>query len=172
MGKPVQNRKLLLLLICLLLALSCSRANGPLEAGSLAPDFRADDLTGRTWFLNAELKRPVVIAFFATWCTPCKEEIPFLIDLHKAWGDRVSILSIVVDPENADKVNSMIAGLSIPYPMLMDPGGRIQATYGASELPATFLVGKNGRILSRYKGFGKEQQRNLSDTIQKLAGKP
>ena len=136
--------------------------------GKLAPDFRANDLTGRTIYLNAELKRPVVLSFFATWCAPCRDEIPYLIDLHRRFEGRATILCIVVDPENTDKVRSIASSLSITYPILMDEGQKIMESYGAGTLPSTFLIGPDGRIRSHFKGFGEAEAKALAASIERL----
>ena len=147
-------------------ASACSRSY--LAAGSTAPDFRADGLTGRTVYLNAELGRPVVLTFFATWCKPCMEEIPRLIELHRLFGGRLKILCIVVDPENKDKVRSIASALSIPFPMLMDEGQKIRSAYSIRGLPATFLVGTDGRIRSRFSYIGEAEARALADAVRRL----
>ncbi len=165
-------KKTSLLIIALFLAgFACSKSGVVPQAGKIAPDFRADDLTGRTWFLNAELTRPVVLVFFATWCDPCRAEVPLMIDIHKRFGDKVSFLCLVEDPENADKVRSLATGLNIPYPMLIDEGQKIMARYGIETLPATLLVGTDGRIHSAFKGFGPEEAKALAQTLDRLTGK-
>ena len=151
-----------------IVAAACSRSGSYLAAGSAAPDFRADDLTGRTVYLNAELSRPVALTFFATWCKPCVEEIPRLIELHRLFDGRLKILCIVVDPENKDRVRSLASALSIPYPMLMDEGQKIRSAYSIRGLPATFLVGTDGRIRSTFSYLGEAEARALADAVRRL----
>jgi peroxiredoxin len=148
----------------------CSKPGESFRAGSVAPDFRLNDLAGGTVFLNAELKRPVVLTFFATWCMPCREEVPFLIDLSGRYGDKIRILCLDVDPENIDKIRSIAAGLKIPYPILLDEGRRTAERYGVRDLPATFLIGTDGRIRSRYEFLGDAERRSLTAEIERLIG--
>lgn len=164
MGKPG-----IFTIALLLFALGCSTSDR--GAGTIAPDFRLNDLTGKTCYLNAELKeKPVVLTFFATWCTPCKEEVPLLIDLHKSLGNKITLLCVVVDPENIDKVRNFSTALSIPYPMLLDEGRKVMDRYGLSELPATFLIDTKGKIRSRFGPFGETESRSLRDDILRITG--
>ena len=160
-----------LLVVFLLVAAACSRSGSSPQVGSVAPDFRAEDLTGKTIFLNAELERPVVLTFFATWCAPCREEVSRFIELHDRLGGSAGILCDVVDPENKDEVRSFASGLDIPYPMLMDEGQKIRSTYGVWGLPATFVVGTDGRIQSRFTYVGEDEARALAETVERMVGK-
>jgi len=155
------------LVICFLLA-ACQRPSAPLSAGREAPDFRADDLTGRTVYLNAELKRPVVLTFFATWCAPCRDEMPLLSEVQQRFSDRITVLCVVVDPENAERVRSMTSGLAIPYPFLLDEGQGIMQAYGVQALPATFVIGVDGRVLSSFQVFGEDEQAALTELLTRL----
>jgi len=161
-------RSLPIIALLLLLPLACSNTGAPMEAGRIAPDFRAQDLTGRTVYLNAELKRPVVLTFFATWCEPCRKEIPLLIDLHDGMQNRITILCLAVDPENLDKLKSMSAELHIPYAVLLDEQRKIMDAYGVSELPSTFLIGTDGRIVSRFRGFDDAAAQSIVDMVRRL----
>ena len=163
------NKKLLVAVV--LVAAACSRSGSSPQVGSVAPDFRAEDLTGTTVFLNAELERPVVLTFFATWCAPCREEVSRFIELHDRLGGSATILCVVVDPENKGEVRSLASGVQIPYPMLMDEGQKIRSSYGVWGLPATFVVGTDGRILSRFTYVGEDEARALVETIERIVGK-
>jgi peroxiredoxin len=163
----VRKASILTLLILLALA-ACKSSDAPKQAGAIGPDFRAQDLTGRTRYLSAELTKPVILVFFATWCKPCRLEIPHLIELHKKIADKATILSLVVDSENVDKVRELASGLSIPYPMLLDEGGKIMEQYKVTELPATFLIGRDSTILSRYTHFGAPEVQELAARIESI----
>lgn len=157
-----------LLAVLAILAAACTGSDPLPRAGERAPDFRANDLTGRMVYLNAELALPVVLTFFATWCRPCLEEVPRLVDLHRRFAGRATFLCVVADPENRDKARAIAAGLSIPYPMLLDEGGSIRAAYAVRGLPATFLVGTDGNILSTFTYIGEDEARALAEAIERL----
>jgi len=144
----------------------------PLEAGITAPDFRAEDLTGMRYYLNALRGKPVLLTFFATWCEPCKAEIPLLTELARSHGDRVQIVCIVTDTENKEKARAIADALAVPYPMLMDDGEKIKQRYGVSVLPASFLIDSSGLVRSVYGALEEEDMKELRTAIEKLAAKP
>lgn len=164
-------RKVSVLFIALFFFTACNRSSVGLEPGKNAPDFRANDLTERTYYLSAELNRPVVLTFFATWCAPCKDEIPYLIELHNHFKNKIRILCIVTDAANKDKALSISKGLAVPYPMLMDDGEKVMTLYGVNTLPTTFLVGLDGRIITRYSSFGEQELKSLKEQINRVLKK-
>jgi len=123
-------------------------------------------------YLNAEIKRPVVLTFFATWCVPCRDEVPLLIDLHRRFGERVGFLCVAVDPENVDKIRSFVNDVNVPYPMLLDQDRKIMSAYGVDALPATFVIGVDGRIRSVFSRIGEQEARLLADELTRLLEKP
>ena len=168
MGRATTGKLLLFVLVVCLLPAACQRPSAPLSAGRVAPDFRADDLTGRTVYLNAELKRPVVLTFFATWCAPCRDEMTLLSEVQQRFSGRFTVLCVVVDPENAERLRSMAAGLATPYPFLLDEGQGIMKAYGVQALPATFVIGVDGRIHSSYLVFGEDEKAALTELLTRL----
>jgi peroxiredoxin len=156
--------------VALLSAISCNKAST--QPGAVAPDFRLNDLTGQTRFLNAELARPVVLTFFATWCAPCREEIPHLIDIHNRFPDRASVLCVDVDPENIDKIQSIARSFAIPYPILLDEGKKVMAAYGVQELPVTILITPDGRVASIFSTIGEREKKTLIEMVERIISKP
>ena len=164
----MKNARILFAVI-FLLAVSCGKA--PNQAGDVAPDFRLDDLNGQTRFLNAELARPVILTFFATWCAPCREEIPHIIGIHERFRGRATVLCVDVDPENIDKIRSIARSFSIPYSILLDEGKKVMSAYGVKELPVTFVIDVKGRIVSTYSTIGEREVKTLCETIERLPAK-
>lgn len=164
-------RKISVIFLALMLCVACNRATTGLKPGKIAPDFRANDLRGKTYYLNAELNKPIVLTFFATWCAPCKDEIPLLIDLQREYKNKVGILCIVTDAQNKDKAMSIAAGLSVPYPMLVDEGEKIMKLYEVDTLPTTLLIGSDGRIRSKYSSFRESELQSLKEQINRVLKK-
>ena len=126
----------------------CPPAGEPVEAGSKAlPDLTLNCLgSDSSRSLRALAGRPMVINFWASWCGPCKVELPLLARAHRASGDRVAFLGIDVQDASAEAWKSMTAA-GIDYPQLEDPRGITRAAFGwHSGLPLTVFVDERGRM--------------------------
>ena len=137
--------------LALLMTSACAKS-GAMEAGEAAPDFALQDLQGNKVSLSDFKGKVVVLDFFATWCPPCKEEIPDFIKLRGAYGSKgfamvgVALVSRKEAKEYADKVG-------INYPVLIDDGSA-SASYGPiRSIPTTFVIGKDSKIAKVYIGY-------------------
>jgi peroxiredoxin len=135
-----------------------SRAGG--EAVALlhkpAPDFRLPALDGHFVSLGAERgKRKVVVSFWASWCSPCRMELPVLRSFyertHKPDSD-FDIIAISLD-EDRDAAERMANELKLPFPVLLDPLQKSATAYGVWGIPALFIVDKSGRVTYSGSGF-------------------
>jgi len=91
--------------------------------------------------------RPMLINFWASWCGPCKVELPLLARAHREWGDRVAFLGIDVQDASAEAWKSLTAA-GVDYPQLEDPKGRTRADFGwTGGLPLTVFVDARGRMV-------------------------
>ena len=129
---------------------------GPLRVGSAGPSFAGWDLGGRLLTADQLLSpregdtQALVITFFATWCTPCREGLPSFKELDRAVGnDGVQILLIAVG-EDADKVSPFLDKLGIELPTIPDQFLKISEKFGLgsnnSSLPKTFILDGNGTV--------------------------
>ncbi len=120
--------------------------------GKPAPDFTLVDRQGKTWTLS-ELKGQVVfVNFWATWCAPCREEMPSMQELHeKLPKDKFKMLAILNndDPVLAD---SFAAKLGLTIPILDDQANTVGAKYGLTGVPETFIINKKGMVVRKYLG--------------------
>ena len=135
-----------------------SRATGqsaalPL-AGHMAPNFTLTDLQGRTVSLLSLRGRPVVINFFASWCPPCKMETPDLVNMYQQYGEKVQFLAVNMAPDDTlSRVQEYVRAFGVPYPVLLDSSGAVEATYGVIDIPTSFFIDSKGVIMSRVVGF-------------------
>lgn len=98
--------------------------------------------------------KALLVTFFATWCPPCIEEIPTLINLHKTYGpDGFSVVALSVDQAGASEVKKMIDKRSINYPVLMADSQTMQNFGGVYGIPVSFLVNKKGNVVKKYTGY-------------------
>lgn len=114
------------------------------EVGSLAPPFRGMMLDGAEFALEDWTGRLIVLNFWATWCEPCKIEMPELMEVAEARPD-VLILGINTG-EPVGHVRAWLAQEGIDLPILMDGDGRISAMYRLRGQPMSYIIGRDGRI--------------------------
>lgn len=123
----------------------------PIEAplvGNLAPGFTLDYLGGETVSLSDFRGSPVLINFWATWCGPCRYEMPFLQQIYDDWTDKGLVVLTVDIAENHDTVEGFMQELDLSLPVLMDRDQAVTKRYNVRNIPATFLIDKNGIIQS------------------------
>ena len=137
-----------LLLGATLLLSACNSAHPP-RIGSPAPDFTITD-AGQTVSLSQFRGKPVVLNFWATWCPPCVEEMPSLVQLHKELGDQVTILAVSEDDD--DKAyQQFIHDHNIDLLTVRDTK-RNNELYGSFKFPETYIIDRQGKIVRKFIG--------------------
>jgi thiol-disulfide isomerase/thioredoxin len=148
------KRYLCLALVMLLCALpGCSRTEKPALGGNAAPDFTLKDLSGRAVTLSSLRGNVVLLNFWATWCPPCREEIPSMMRLNKAMeGKPFRMLAVSEDAGGKDAVAGYFKESGASLPALLDTDQAVGGRYGLTGVPETFVIGKNGVILKKVVG--------------------
>jgi cytochrome c biogenesis protein CcmG/thiol:disulfide interchange protein DsbE len=137
----------------------------PVIAGEVAPDFSVQDLNGNPVSLTDYEGKVVLLNIWATWCGPCKEEMPSMERLYRQMeGEDFEILAVSVDAALGETDQQGNAGASkerlaefaseydLTFPILHDPAGRIQTTYQTTGVPESFLLDRDGVIHRRLAG--------------------
>jgi cytochrome c biogenesis protein CcmG/thiol:disulfide interchange protein DsbE len=128
------------------------------------------DAEGRA-ISNASLAGKVVLLnFWATWCGPCREEIPMLAALQTHYGDRLAIVGLSIDESPAEDVQAFAAGLGMNYPIVMSTRALEREFGGITAVPSTFVIDPQGRILQRHLGL--LQGPRTEHEVRVLAGLP
>jgi peroxiredoxin len=121
--------------------------------GRPAPDFALPDLDGNTVRLSDFGGRPVVLNFWATWCAPCRLEMPELEQAAADYAGRdLAVLTINQD-ETAEQVGDFFTEVGLTLPALLDAGGKVGVAYGAFFLPTTIIVGPDGIVSAIHRGI-------------------
>jgi cytochrome c biogenesis protein CcmG, thiol:disulfide interchange protein DsbE len=139
-------------LLMLFLAAACAPEVSVPTAGRAMPSFTAASLDGGAEVTFAELVgETVVLNVWATWCTPCRQEMPALERLHRLYGGRgLRVVAVSVDRAGAEgEIRDFVAEHDLTFDILHDPAGDIQRRYGLRGLPETFLIGPDG-VLRRH----------------------
>jgi peroxiredoxin len=129
-----------------------------LGLGQPGPDFALQDLQGQTVTLKSEAGHPVLINFWATWCVPCRLEMPAIerrFDEYRDSGFRV--LAINFD-EPADDVLKFRNELGLSFPVLLDPGGKVQALYKVRGYPTSYFIDARGEVAAVHIGLMSDAQ--------------
>ncbi len=118
-----------------------------------APTFQLKDVEGKELKLEAFRGKVVLLNFWATWCGPCRAEIPSLVELQKRYKDGLQVIGLAVDEENEGYVRSFAGTQGINYPVAMGtPDVRI-AYGGVGALPTVFVIDTEGRIVQKHVGL-------------------
>jgi len=112
--------------------------------GKPAPDFVLQDSKGKTWHLS-ELKGQVVfVNFWATWCPPCRAEIPSMQELQQSLPPKDFQMLAILSNDQADVAEKLAASIGFTAPILLDPDNQAAKAYGITGVPETFIVDKQG----------------------------
>ncbi len=123
---------------------------GQIEVGAVAPDFKAVDLaTNDTISLYDKYQGKVTLVnIWATWCEPCKKEIPALDSLYRALApEGLHIVAVSIDKAPPAEVKAFMAEFNVAFDVMHDQDGTIQQIYQTTGVPESFLIGRDGRIM-------------------------
>ncbi len=122
--------------------------------GKPAPEFTLETLDGKKMTLADLRGKVIVLNFWATWCTPCKVEMPWLIDFQKQYASQgVQIVGIAEDDSGKEKISAFAREMQVNYPILLDEGD-VADKYGNIEnLPTTFYISRTGTIVESASGI-------------------
>ena len=128
--------------------------SSPVVVGQQAPDFTTHDTHDNVVALQEYHGRPVVLNFWATWCVPCRQELPVLQAVYEAYRDKgLVILAISQDvAEKKETVRSYVTNLGVTFPPLLDPEGSIAAHYNIFLLPSTIFINPAGTVVAVHFG--------------------
>jgi peroxiredoxin len=151
-----------------IIAIAPSAVAGP------PPDFRLQDLDGNWVTLSEQLGEDVVyVTFWATWCVPCRREMPHLEALHQEFGDQgLTIIGVNTDPPGTtSKIKPYIKRYRISYTTVLDPTNNVLDKYNPTrELPYAVLIDPSGNVHQVFPGYRAGDEKILREKIVALLG--
>jgi thiol-disulfide isomerase/thioredoxin len=137
------------------------------------PDFTLKTIDDQEITLSKLKGKVVLLDFWATWCGPCRESIPHLIQLYKAYREKgFEMIGISLDKGDAAVVRNFSKSMDIPYPIVMATK-EVARDYSVTSIPTTFLIDKEGKIREKISGFNSAiAQRINSKTVDLIEEKP
>ncbi|MEZ4322921.1 MAG: TlpA disulfide reductase family protein [Myxococcota bacterium] len=133
--------------------------------GRTAPGFNAQDDEGAPFALDSTRGKPVILSFWASWCGPCRQELPALAELQKQRSD-VVVYAVNVDRERA-KAKQFLAQVKFDLPIVWDNNAEALGQYDVMSMPTMFLLDSKGTVKWRKTGFSREN--GLTELEEQLA---
>jgi thiol-disulfide isomerase/thioredoxin len=129
---------------------------GSVSDNSSAPNFSLRDISGKMVNLDNYIGKVIIINFWATWCVPCKEEMPFLEEFSKKNSEDIVMIGIDIG-DNVEDVKDFINEFHITYPILLDETGIVATAYHIVGYPTTYFIDATGIIRGKYVGLSTQR---------------
>lgn len=152
-----------------LLLAACGGEKSAAKEKSKAVSFAATELaSGESRSLSELRGSPVLLASWATWCAPCRVELPKLQKLHEVWeGKGLEVVAVNVDDAGVDpsKVDAMVQEFGLTMSLWRDPEGSFGAAFGPFGVPMSVLIGRDGQLVERWLGILRTSDPEFLDTL-------
>lgn len=137
--------------------------------GQPAPDFSLASLEGPAIKLSDYRGKAVLLNFWATWCEPCKVEMPWFVDLQKKYGPQgLQVLGVAMDDASAKEIGKFAKDMGVNYPIVLGKEAVGDQYGGLPYLPSTFYIDRDGKIIDRI--YGLVSRSEIEADIQKALG--
>jgi thiol-disulfide isomerase/thioredoxin len=148
-----------------------ARRSGPgatprIAKSTVAPDFSLESIDGKSMKLSDLRGKAVLLNFWATWCSPCKIEMPWFVELQNQYGaDGLQIVGVAMDDASKEDIAKFAKDMGVNYPILIGKEAVGDAYGGVPALPESFFIGRDGKVVDKIIGLkGKSE---IEDSIKK-----
>ena len=155
-------------LVTAVAVIGCSVGEGAVvEVGHPVPAYAAVNLSGDTVSLGRLRGRPVLLNIWATWCAPCRIEIPYLEQLHAEHGGAgLEVIGVSIDSRGEEeKIGEFAREMGMTYPIWFDPDQRVTSVMLSFGVPASYLIGRDGVLLWRHLGVLRDTDREFAAAL-------
>ena len=124
-----------------------------IQVGLPAPDFTFPDLNGQQVSLSEHRGKVVLVNIWATWCPPCRQEMPSMQKLYERFnGENFEILAVSIDATGREAVAPFVRTMNLTFPIMLDPKEVIRPLYGITGVPESFIIDKEGIVVEKIIG--------------------
>ena len=120
-----------------------------------APDFTLEALSGKPWSLKRARGKVIFLNFWATWCVPCRQEMPTMEKLHREFKEHGLEVVAVNIKESKKEVREFFDELGLTFTALLDTDGTVSQEYGAWSIPMTYIINQKGEFVGKVMGYRK-----------------
>lgn len=139
-----------------------------LDAGARAAEIGINDLRGKRWDLSALKGKVVIIDFMASWCAPCKVELPVLDRLYKKYkASGLVVIAVSVD-QDLENLRGLLKQLKVSFPVIHDKEHGVAGRYEPSRMPSSYLVDRKGIVRHVHGGFRAEDAAKIESEVKAL----
>jgi peroxiredoxin len=156
------------LLLGAALAACAGAAIAAVTPSTPAPDFTLRSLQGPNLRLQEQRGRVVLINFWATWCGPCRQEMPHLNRLYDKYKSSGFVLLGVNIDEDARAAAELATRLNVSFPVLLDTDKKVSKLYDMSAMPATVMIDRDGRVRHLHRGYRDGVEKTYEQQIRDL----
>ena len=140
--------------------------------GYLAPNFSLRNLKGNYESLDSFRGQVVVLNFWATWCAPCRVEMPSFEKLYRRYrSEGVAVLAVTLDKNAGPKIKSFVDEYELSFPILLDEKGEVERLYPSMTIPFTYVIDREGRVVARVDGAKNWESNKTFEAIEYLLKK-
>ena len=163
MKKPMRS-----LFLASLLCLAGLQTAGAASVSGPAPDFTLKSLSGKNLKLSEMAGNVVLINFWASWCGPCRQEMPLLNDLHNKYEALgFSVIGVNVE-EQSDNARGFISDFPVDFPILLDTRNQVSKMYNVIAMPTTVVVDRDGNMRFLHKGYKPGDEKQYRKMVKQL----
>lgn len=161
-------KQFICLALCALLAMGAHASKKPADGPVPAPDFTLKTLNGESVRLADLRGQVVMINFWASWCGPCRQEMPLLNKIHDDYHKAgFTLLGINLD-EQTSAAKAFLKTTPVTFPVLHDEGGKVADLYKNTAMPSSYFIDKKGKIAHLHRGYRPGEEQDYRKQIRKL----
>jgi len=166
----MRARSLLSACVFLLASFAAVASVSALDEGSRAPEIGARDLEGRMIRMSALRGKVVIVDFWASWCEPCREELPVLDRLYQRYRSRgLVVIGVSVDRSEGN-ARSFLRRNSVSFPIIHDSGHRIADRYSPPRMPSSYIIDRRGVVRHVQEGYDSDDADDIERRVRALLG--